>query len=208
VSEQKVYDYLSELNVSRETFPLLAQYVQLLLKWNQAYNLVGKTTESQMWDRHVLDSVQVLPHVDLQQPLLDIGTGAGLPGLLLAVLGAKEVHLVDSNHKKGQFLRMAARQLGIAPYIYTERLEKITSFPVKTITCRAFKSLDTILDMTQSFQQAETIYVLLKGATWTEEVATAHENWQFESQNHPSMTADGACILCLESVKYSGNSKV
>ncbi len=196
--------YLGTLFVSRETISALERYVQLLLKWNATYNLVGKVTESDIWTRHILDSAQLLPYVGANEKVLDVGTGAGLPGLVLNILGIKNIHLVESIQKKGQFLAMAARELHLTPHLHVDRLESIPPFPVDVITARAFASLKQILEWTRNFYKPSGRYLLLKGETWRQEIEEAQQYCRFDWREYPSLTHPKARLVELKNVIYSG----
>ncbi len=129
-------------DVSRETLERLDAYVGLLAAWNRRINLVGASTLGDPWRRHILDSAQLLPHVPRQaRVLVDLGSGAGLPGLILSILGVPEVHLVESDQRKAAFLFEAARITGAACKIHPVRAEKMPRLAADVVTARALARL-------------------------------------------------------------------
>lgn len=195
-------DFAREFDVSRETLEALRAYVALLEEWQAKINLVGPSTVSDIWRRHILDSAQLLPFLPETKPLvvLDVGSGAGLPALMLARLGVGHVHLVESDSRKCAFLRAAARVLDIRGQvtIHNERLEKLRVFPVDVVTARAFAALDVILDMTRRFATEKTQWVLLKGQDVDQELTKAAISSTMSVKRHPSKSDPRGVILVLE----------
>ena len=108
------YSILSKIfpDVSRETFNKLDDYVNLLLSTNKKFNLIGKSTEENIWQRHIIDSIQLIKLLNLEQDIvIDVGTGAGIPGIILSICGVNTVYLVESKTKKTNFLKEAANSL-------------------------------------------------------------------------------------------------
>jgi len=153
------------LNVTVEAQEKLIAYLQLMLKWNKAYNLTAIRELDSMVIRHVLDSLSILPYIN-QSPVLDVGTGAGLPGIPLALcLPDYQFVLLDSNGKKTRFLTQAKIELGIENIeVIHSRIEDYKpDFRFEMITCRAFAALNTILDLTQHLVTSSTRVMAMKG---------------------------------------------
>jgi len=152
------------LEVSAEVQAALIRYVQLMHKWNKAYNLTAIRDQDQMVIRHILDSLSISPYINAS-PVLDVGTGAGLPGIPLALtMPEKKFVLVDSNSKKTRFLTQAKIELAIDNIeIIHGRVEDFQpSYPIAIITCRAFAALNTILDRTQHLVTSTTRILAMK----------------------------------------------
>lgn len=165
---------------------LLTAYQQLLLQWNATYNLIGKTTEAELWSRHIEDSAQLYPLLpDTTRTLTDFGSGAGLPVLVLAIFAHSEnrpiqFHAIDSVGKKTTFMEHAARTLGLRNItIHQGRIEQLSPWPSDVITARAFAPLEALLEYTAPFQHAETVHLLLKGTQHATEIADAQKKWCF-----------------------------
>ena len=166
-AEQRLQQGLQQLGlkIAPQTQQKLMDYLQLMLKWNKAYNLTAIRELDAMVIRHLLDSLSILPCID-QSPVLDVGTGAGLPGIPLALcLPDTRFVLLDSNGKKTRFLTQVKIELGIENIeIIHSRIEQYQpgmTFPL--ITCRAFAALNTVLDLTQHLVTSGSRVLAMKG---------------------------------------------
>jgi len=192
---------LSALGVPRDTEARLAAYVELLLKWNAKINLVGPKTLDDPWTRHILDSLQLKPFLPAARcRLVDLGSGAGLPGLILAILGVGDVHLIESDARKCAFLREAARVTETLVTIHNLRIEAAPAIPADVVTARALAPLAELLPLAARFLGPGGRAVLLKGARWAEELTIAQKSWHMVVSDHPSVTDPAARILILESL--------
>jgi 16S rRNA (guanine527-N7)-methyltransferase len=187
--------------VSRETLAKLAAYVELLSAWNRRINLVAPSTMGDLWRRHILDSAQLLPHIPRQaRVLVDLGSGAGLPGLILALLGVPEVHLIESDQRKAAFLREAVRVTGANAVIHATRAEKSSKLMADVVTARALAPLAELLDIAEPFLQPHTICLYLKGRRVAEELTLARRGWKMQSRLLPSVSDPSGTLLYLEAV--------
>src|SRR5262245_6810510 len=157
-------EFAADTGVSRETLERLSAYAALLLKWQARINLISAATAGDLWRRHMLDSAQLLP---LLPPgttsLVDLGSGAGFPGLVLSVLGIRDVHLIESDQRKCVFLAEAARAAGAAPIIHNQRIENAEEITAGIVTARACAPLDQLLTYAQKFLWHEGKALFLKG---------------------------------------------
>ena len=194
------------VNVSRETFERLERYHDLLLKWQARVNLIGPDTVSESWTRHFLDSLQLLPFLpNPEARLLDIGSGAGFPGMVLAVCGMKNITLAESDQKKVIFLKEVARVTDTEVAIHAARVEALDAPSFDVITSRACSALTTLLDYSSKFVSHETFCLFPKGRNYTKEVDDAHINWNFELETAPSVTDTQGVILKLSQVNRRGH---
>lgn len=169
----------------------LDMYVNLLLKWNNSINLIGKTTVADIWSRHILDSAQLLKFIPKTAEIVtDLGSGAGLPGLILAILGIKQVHLIESNSKKAAFLAEAARITNTKVTIHNVRIEDATVFKSDIITARACAEVEKILKYAEPFMKKDSLCLLLKGCNVIDELEKSRKNWYFEKKLHPSIVIE------------------
>jgi len=187
------------VDVSRETQERLAAYVALLTKWNAKINLVGPATLSDVWRRHILDSAQIHERVGDAEVLVDLGSGAGLPGLILAILGGPQVHLIESDARKCAFLREAARVTDSSVTIHNQRIEAAPTIKADVVTARALAPLAQLLDHAVRFLKPTGKCVFLKGARQAEELTEARKSWHMSVTERPSRSDPSGVILEVES---------
>jgi len=193
--------FAERLSVSPEQRVRLRAYVELLGKWNKKINLVAASTLADVWRRHILDSVQLLALLPPgTETLVDLGSGAGLPGLILALMGVPEVHLVESDTRKVAFLREAARITGTKLNIHAARIEAVDAIAADIVTARALAPLPGLLEYSSRFLKPGGSCYFLKGQRWTEEVAEARRHWQFVFSEFPSLSEASSAVLKLESI--------
>lgn len=191
-------------DVSRETLDRLRCYRDLLERWQKAINLVGPKTLEDAWRRHFWDSAQLRNHIPPStQTLLDVGSGAGFPGLVLAILGVKGVILVESDGRKCTFLREVARQTKTPVTIHHARLETLEGRvpPPDIITARAFASLDLLLEKIKLYIRPNTVCLFHKGRVVDEEIAAARKTWTMALEKIPSETDPSGVILRIEGIR-------
>lgn len=190
------------LPVSRETRERLEIYVALLRKWQKSQNLVAPSTLGQVWQRHVADSAQVVAVAPTVRRWLDLGSGAGFPGLVTAILLAEtegaRVHLVESNSGKAAFLRTVARETGAPAEIHPVRIETIVagfSEPVEGVSARALASFGTLLGWAVPFVARGAVAVFHKGQDFASELSEATLSWDVDLVEHPSRTEIGSRLV-------------
>lgn len=185
--------------VSRETLDRLQAYVALLIAWNRRINLVGANTIGDIWRRHILDSAQLMPLLPGgTRTVVDVGSGAGLPGLVLAILGVSQVHLVESDQRKAAFLREAQRVTGAPATIHAERAERLAAIAADAIVARAVAPVDNLLLMVDKFRKSHTICLFLKGKGVEEELTHLPPALKMKVQILPSRSDPNGRILRLE----------
>jgi 16S rRNA (guanine527-N7)-methyltransferase len=195
-------DFRARTDVSRETLASLEAYLALLTRWQKAINLVGPKTLSDPWRRHVLDCAQILDHLpSTSATLFDLGSGAGLPGLVLAIMGCDDVHLVESDQRKAQFLKEAARRLSLPIQIHAERIERLPQNSAAVVTARALAPLSRLLDLAAPLLKPDAICLFLKGQTAGDELTEARKSWNMSADILPSLSDPSASILKLRNVE-------
>ncbi len=189
--------------VSRETEARLRDYLALLLRWNTRINLVAKADAETLWTRHILDSAQLAPVLPLQPgPLIDLGSGAGFPGLVLALLSDRETHLVESDRRKCAFLQEAIRLLGLTEVtIHPTRIEAASLPPATIVSARALAPLPILLTHAHRILAPKGIALFPKGRTATEELTTAAVDWTMRIERFPSRTDPDSTILRLSEIR-------
>jgi 16S rRNA (guanine527-N7)-methyltransferase len=189
------------LGVSRETRAKLETYIELLRAWQARLNLVGPSTLGDPWRRHVLDCGQLWrwwpPGA---RRLVDLGSGAGLPGLVLAILGAPEVHLVESDRRKATFLRAAARACAVRVTVHARRAETLRGLAAEVIVARALAPIDRLLALAEPVAAAGTVFLLLKGRGAAAELTTARRHWMMRAEMHTSRADPAGRVVILRDV--------
>ena len=198
--------FAAEFDVSRETLLKFDRYAALLAEWQQRMNLVGPSTLPDVWQRHFRDSAQLFtltPTLGHMPVWLDIGAGAGFPGIVLGLLGAGEIHLVESIAKKARFLSTVVDELGLGGlvHVHNSRVEALKVFRADVITARACANLAQLFDWGLRFAASSTRWLLPKGATVEEEMAAARQNFAFEAELIPSISDERGRIVVAEHVK-------
>lgn len=200
-----------EENVSRETIERLKRYAAELSRWSKRINLIGLSTADAIWERHIADSWQLLtlyPDVD---HWVDLGTGAGLPGMVIAAHSETRrenapharVDLVESNRKKTAFLRAVKPIVAPSAIVHDMRLEDAIPTIAKPdiVTARALASLDQLLDWNASWLCQGTMGVFPKGRGFKEEIAIAQSRWRFECAIHKSIIDPESVILEISDLR-------
>lgn len=186
------------LDVSRETGEKLAAYVALLEKWQTRVNLVSASTLPDIWSRHIWDSAQLVPLVPANtRRILDVGSGAGFPGLVLAALCDAECHLVESDQKKAIFLQTVVRECGIPATIHTARIESLPSLGADIVTARALAPMDKLLDLLVHQLTPGSRCLFLKGAQAKSELAALGTRPELSWELTPSLTNPAAFVVDL-----------
>ena len=195
-------DFRRDTDVPRETAERLAAYADLLVRWQRRINLVGPATLADLWRRHMLDSAQFLDHAPGRGGTwVDLGSGAGFPGLVLAILGAGDVHLVESDGRKCAFLAEAARVTATPVRIHRVRAEALAGVAADVVVSRAFAPLPRLLDLARPVAGPATVYLLAKGADVEAELTEAGRCWSMRAERFPSRTDERGTVLRLREVQ-------
>ena len=188
-------------HVSRETLDRLEAYAALLRRWQPKVNLVAASTIPDLWRRHMLDSAQLLPYLPgAPCPLVDLGSGAGFPGLVLAIMGAGEVELVEADARKCVFLREAIRVSGAAARVREGRIEADAAATFAVVTARALAPLAKLLGYAEKYLVPGGIALFLKGKRLEEELTEAGKAWKMTLERFPSLTDPGGWVLRVREI--------
>lgn len=202
-------DRLAEVSgrsVSRETFDLLERFVALLRAESAKQNLISGSTLENLWDRHVLDSAQLVRFEPAEAASwVDIGSGAGLPGIVIALLVRGPVLLVEPRRLRADFLQRTIAELGLDRRVSVAcaKVEK-ASGKFDVITARAVAQLDRLLEISTHLSTRKTLWVLPKGRSAESELAQARRNWHCDGRSVPSCTDANSRILLLRNVRARG----
>ncbi|MDX2082598.1 MAG: 16S rRNA (guanine(527)-N(7))-methyltransferase RsmG [Rickettsiales bacterium] len=185
LSEIKKFTDLNKIQIKA-----LEDFVLMLLSQNDQFNFIGKSTVAEVWNRHILDSAQLLQFIENKNiKFADFGSGAGFPGLVLSILGLKEIHLIEKAFRKAEFLRQAKLFSPNRVFITQTKLEEIHNRQFDCIVSRALAPLDQLLIYCQKFLSKDGYALFLKGKNLAQEIALAKKSFQFEYELHPSLTS-------------------
>tara|TARA_B100001123_G_C15212581_1_gene987889 strand:+ start:835 stop:1446 length:612 start_codon:yes stop_codon:yes gene_type:complete len=191
---------ISLLDVPRGTMERLEHYVALLLKWQRSINLISNADATLIWERHIVDAHQLLPIVLGHRPshIIDIGSGGGIPGIVLAILHDTPITLVESDRRKIAFLETVCAELNLFHVkLLCQRIEDVEIQKPDIITARGCASIDQMLQWIETIMCPTTICVFPKGKTYAMELEEAQHHWQFDYVAHVSETDTNARILEL-----------
>jgi 16S rRNA (guanine527-N7)-methyltransferase len=192
------------LGVSRETLRRLESYVDLVGSWNRRINLVSAASLADVWRRHILDCGQLIRHIDpAARVLVDLGSGAGLPGLILGILGIPDVHLIEADQRKAAFLREAARVTKTTATVHARRAETVPAFPADLVTARALAPLSQLIGLGAPFMTPETVCLFLKGESVQDELTAAQKKWIMRTQILASLADPTGHILRVEGLRVA-----
>jgi 16S rRNA (guanine527-N7)-methyltransferase len=200
--------FKKKFNVSRETIEKLKIYQKFLIEKNKTLNLIGKNTEKSIFSRHFKDSAQIYDLLDKKLNIIDIGSGAGFPGIIIKILMENEslkgnIILVEKSSKKSNFLRDLCIKLDLKVKIENRRLEIYDFLENSTVVSRAFKSiLDTINILYGDIENIKEL-VLLKGKTYQQEIDDAKKKYTFDLEKFRSITSDGSSIIKIKNIKQN-----
>lgn len=188
-------------DVSRETQDRLRTYAALLLKWNRTINLISRSDEANIWERHIANSLALLP--DLPPGFshaIDLGSGGGLPGLVLAIATCRPFHLIESDQRKAAFLREAGRLTETDVTVHADRIENAIVAPALVITARAVAKLSLLLDWAARLLAPGGVCIFPKGRTAETEITEARSHWNMQVRQRISPTDAGGRILRISEI--------
>ena len=193
---------IKKYNLSKNQIDLFDSYILKLKKSNQVHNLVGPSTIDVVWDRHINDSLQLSEFIlKKNSSIIDLGTGAGLPGVILYIYGHANILLIDSKMKKINFIKEFAYEQNLEIKTICTRVEKIKNQKFDFIICRAFAPLSKLLDYSRFFTKKNTSLLFLKGRSVKKEIHDAQKSFNFEYKLYPSKSEGDGCVLKIN--KYN-----
>lgn len=182
--------------VSRETLAALSRYADLLTHWQRRINLIGSRTLPDLWRRHMLDSAQLIRYLpERPGPVVDLGSGAGFPGLVLAIMGVPEVHLIESDQRKAAFLRTVLREIGLDATIHARRIETVPGFSTRAVTARALAPLPQLIALAYPFLSTDSVALFLKGQHVEDELTVTEKEWIIRWRRYESRADPAGCVL-------------
>ncbi|KAA2315698.1 16S rRNA (guanine(527)-N(7))-methyltransferase RsmG [Pseudooceanicola sediminis] len=181
-------------------------YVDLLSRWNEKINIVSKNTIPLVWERHIADSAQLYSLAPNFSSWVDLGSGGGFPGLVVAIYASEfhpsgHVTLIESDQRKCAFLRTVAREAGLKVTVLAERIERAAPQNADILSARALTSLNGLIEFSGQHMSEDGTALFLKGARWQTELEEARQHWRFRCETHKSMTEPEAVILEIGGVE-------
>ena len=195
-------DVVSEFDLNKRQVEKVDFYLSSIIKHNKHTNLVGKSTIENIWDRHVLDCLQLTKHITNNKlKILDLGTGAGLPGVLLSIVGYQRVLMIDSVKKKTDFVRQIIKELSLGAKIQNKRIEKPPTSQHDIVVSRALAPLVKLLTYARMYSNKNTTLLFLKGRNAISEIDIATKVYFFEFEKIKSLSSDEGCVLKINNIK-------
>jgi 16S rRNA (guanine527-N7)-methyltransferase len=184
--------------ISKSKIEMLEYFVESLLKHNQEYNLIGKSTAIDIWHRHILDSAQIMKYIKNKDAIVgDFGSGAGLPAIVLSILGIKTIHLIEKSFRKCQFLELVAKISSNQVIIHQKKVEEIKDLSFDVGLSRAFAPLSELLLIVKPFLKPHGYGIFLKGKNFKNEIDLANKVSKFNYQAHQSLTSEESRVLVI-----------
>ncbi len=202
----KKYEFVKSLNVSRETLNGFYEYETLLSKWNEKINLVSKNTLVDIWERHFLDSGQIIKHVEVSgKRWVDVGSGAGFPGLVVALLLRDrkidcDLVVVEKNPKKVFFLNEVIRKLNLSVEVVNDNIDNLEPLNADILTARAFSELNNLIEIAFRHRKKEGICLFLKGENYRMELDKTLNYWFFDYDIIDSLSSSSGKIIRVKKI--------
>ena len=195
-------EVISEFNLNRTQVEKIDFFITSLVNYNKHTNLIGKSTLDNFWDRHILDCLQLTKHINNKKlKIIDLGTGAGLPGILLSIFGYQRVLMVDSVKKKTDFVRSIINELSLPSKILNKRIEKPPITQHDIIVSRALAPLIKLLTYARMYSNKNTTSLFLKGRNVNNEIDIAMKEFFFDFEKIKSSSSVDGCILKITNIK-------
>tara|TARA_B100000315_G_scaffold246284_1_gene273400 strand:+ start:1598 stop:2230 length:633 start_codon:yes stop_codon:yes gene_type:complete len=198
---------LDKFNVSRETFSTLNEFREKIIEKNNEINLISKKSTSNSMNRHIIDCAQVIDLIDINgKTCTDIGSGVGLPGIVLSILLRDKkidmkMNLYEKSYRKSSFLRSVSKKLKLDTEIFEEDIFKKKNLVSGSIVARAFKPLPVILDLVEKNFKKYTNLIVFMGRNGKQLLDEAVKDWEFEYKEKKSLTSDDSFLLNIKNIK-------
>lgn len=193
----EIFKKTHDFGVAQDKIDLLFKYEEILIKWQKSINLISNNTVDKIWDRHILDSIQLHKMIPNESKVIvDMGSGGGFPAMVLAILFGqdKEIHMIESDRKKCSFLKEVSRNCGIKPVIHNKRIEDISDLKADVVIARALASLDKLIKYSKIFAKSNTMCLFLKGSNVEKEINAVQNDVELDFEKISSCCGDGTII--------------
>lgn len=200
--KEKIFEEINNFfTLNSEQKKCLEDYVSKLLQENENFNFIGKSTIDQTWHRHILDCAQLIQFIkNPQKKFADLGSGAGLPGMVLSILGLKEIHLIEKSFRKADFLRKIKNISPNRVFVHQAKLEELENINFDCIMSRALAPLDKLLEYCKKFLKDDGYCLFLKGKNLPLEISQAKQKFSFEFELFPSLTSKESNIIRINKI--------
>ncbi len=189
-------------NLTKSQTQKIDNYLKEIQIYNSHTNIVGRSTMDNAWNRHVLDSLQLSKYIkNTNSSVIDLGTGAGIPGLMLSIINYKNVTLIDSSSKKINFINKTIPKLNIKAKTYLQRIESLKNKKYDFLISRALSNLSNLFIYSQIFIKKNTVLVFLKGKNVKDEINNAQKIWSFDCKKHVSLSNKDGRVLVISNLK-------
>jgi len=196
IAQIKKFYPISQIEIEK-----LQSFLATLLQYNKQYNLIGESTVQDVWQRHILDSAQLLQYIENKNLVVgDFGSGAGFPAIVLSILGVKEIHLIEKSFRKCEFLQLAAKFSDNKIIIHQKKVEEIRGLTFDITTSRAFAPLDKLIATVKPFLKPDGYGIFLKGKNFENEINLAKKHNKFHHTAHPSLTSQESKVLVVNNI--------
>ena len=194
-------EVVSQYNLNKKQVEKIEFFITSVINYNKHTNLIGKSTVENFWERHVLDCLQLTKYINNKKlKILDLGTGAGLPGILLSIVGYQKVLMIDSVKKKTEFLKTIIKELSLSSKILNKRIEMSPISQHDIIVSRALAPLIKLLTYARMYSNKNTTSLFLKGRNVNNEIDIAMREFSFNFEKIESLSSNEGCILKINNI--------
>ncbi len=193
---------VSQLNLNKLQVEKIDFFINSITNYNKHTNLIGKSTIENFWDRHILDCLQLTKYIKNKKlRIVDLGTGAGLPGILLSIVGYQKVLMIESARKKTDFIKKTIKELSLSAIIQNKRIEKPPRSKHDFIVSRALAPLNKLLTYARMYSNKNTTSLFLKGRNVNSEIDAAMKKFFFDFEKIKSSSSSEGCVLQIKNIK-------
>ncbi len=195
-------EVIVQFNLNKEHVEKIEFFITSVINYNKNTNIIGKSTLENFWNRHVLDCLQLTKHINNKKlKILDLGTGAGLPGLLMSIVGYQKVLMIDSVKKKTDFVTKIIKDLSLSAKIHNKRIENPPITQHDVVVSRALAPLIRLLTYARMYSNKNTTSLFLKGRNVNNEINIAMKKFSFDFKKIKSLSSEDGCVLKIKNIK-------
>ena len=203
IENEQILEFKNSIDTNNNVIEKINKFILLIDNYQKKFNLIGKSTRENIWSRHILDSAQIINYLPEQKQndlVLDVGTGAGFPGIVLSILGRTDIVLCDKSYKKTNFLKLVSEECELKVKIFKGQIEEFQESNIKIILSRAFSPLKKLFRSVKHIIEPETIFLIHKGKSYMSELEEASNVYTFNYKCYKSLTDPCARIIKINQV--------